>query len=135
STAVTKGDLTRSVAVEAEGEVAALKNNINQMIRTLKETTTINKEQDWLKTNLAKFSGIMQGHRSLEAVAQLVMSELSPLVDARHGTFYILDQENGEQVLNLLASYAYTKQTSLAKQCRLKEGVIGQCAFDKKKIL
>ncbi len=135
STAVTKGDLTRSIAVEAEGEVAALKNNINQMIRTLKETTAINNEQDWLKTNLAKFSGMMQGQRSLTAVAQLVMSELSPLVDARHGTFYILDQENGEPVLNLLASYAYTKQTALAKQCRMKEGVIGQCAFDKKKIL
>ncbi|MBI4432546.1 MAG: response regulator, partial [Candidatus Omnitrophica bacterium] len=135
STAVTKGDLTRSISVEAEGEVAALKNNINQMIRTLRETTQKNTEQDWLKTNLAKFSGMMQGQRSLAAVAQLVMSELSPLVEARHGTFYTLDVEQNEPVLSLMASYAYTKQTTLAQKCRLKEGVVGQCAFDKKKIL
>ena len=79
STAVTKGDLTRSITVEAQGEVAALKDNINQMIGNLKETTEKNQEQDWLKTNLAKFSGMMQGQRSISAVAQLIMSELTPL--------------------------------------------------------
>src|SRR5205814_391664 len=89
STAVTKGDLTRSIAVEAEGEVAALKNNINQMIANLKDTTQKNQEQDWLKTNLAKFSGMMQGQRSITAVAQLIMSELTPLIDAQHGTFFM----------------------------------------------
>src|SRR5205809_1072425 len=88
STAVTKCDLTRSITVEAQGEVAALKNNINMMIANLKDTTLKNEEQDWLKTNLAKFSSMMQGQRSLTAVAQLIMSELTPLVDAQHGTFF-----------------------------------------------
>ncbi|MHC5731859.1 MAG: HAMP domain-containing protein, partial [Nostoc sp.] len=87
STAVTKGDLTRSITVEAKGEVSALKNNINQMIGNLKDTTQKNTEQDWLKTNLAKFSGMMQGQRSITAVAQLIMSELTPLIDAQQGAF------------------------------------------------
>src|SRR5450432_592836 len=81
STAVAKGDLTRSITVAAQGEVAALKDNINQMIGNLKDTTHQNQEQDWLKTNVAKFSGMMQGQRSIESVAQLIMSELTPLVE------------------------------------------------------
>src|SRR6185436_4742107 len=80
ATAVTTGDLTRSIAVEAEGEVAALKDTINQMIKNLRETTQKNQEQDWLKTNLAKFSGMMQGQKSLGTVSQMIMSELTPLV-------------------------------------------------------
>src|SRR6202022_1720901 len=88
STAVTKGDLTRSITVEAQGEVAALKDNINQMIGNLRETTQKNTEQDWLKTNLAKFTEMMQGQRSITSVAQLIMSELTPLIDAQHGTFF-----------------------------------------------
>src|SRR5205807_2068591 len=92
STAVTQGDLTRSITVQARGEVAALKDNINQMIDNLKETTQKNNEQDWLKTNLAKFSGMMQGQRSLTAVAQLIMSELTPLVDAQHGAFFMMER-------------------------------------------
>ncbi len=94
STAVAKGDLTRSITVAAQGEVAALKDNINQMIGNLKDTTHKNQEQDWLKTNLAKFSGMMQGQRSIASVAQLIMSELTPLVDAQHGAFYMMDSEN-----------------------------------------
>ena len=90
STAVAKGDLTRSITVEAQGEVAALKDNINQMIGNLKDTTHKNQEQDWLKTNLARFSGMMQGQRNIVSVAQLIMSELTPLVDAQHGAFYML---------------------------------------------
>ena len=90
STAVAKGDLTRSIAVAAQGEVAALKDNINQMIGNLKDTTRQNQEQDWLKTNVAQFSGMMQGQRSIESVAQLIMSELTPLVDAQHGAFYMV---------------------------------------------
>jgi len=73
ATAVTKGDLTRSITVDAAGEVAALKDNVNQMIVNLKETTQKNQEQDWLKTNLAKFSGMMQGQKNLEAVSRLIM--------------------------------------------------------------
>ncbi len=91
ATAVTEGDLTRSITVEAQGEVSALKNNINQMIANLKETTQKNKEQDWLKTNLARFSGMMQGQKNLESVARLIMSELTPLVSAHHGVFYLND--------------------------------------------
>src|SRR5262249_44568445 len=93
ATAVTKGDLTRSIDVEAQGEVASLKDNINQMIVNLKETTQKNTEQDWLKTNLAKFSGMMQGQKSLEMVTGLVMSQLTPLVSAQHGAFYMMEKE------------------------------------------
>ncbi len=93
ATAVTKGDLTRSITVGAEGEVAALKDNINQMIFNLRETTQKNQEQDWLKTNLAKFCGMMQGQKNLEAVSRLIMSELTPLVGAHHGAFFLADQE------------------------------------------
>lgn len=135
STAVTKGDLTRSISVEAEGEVAALSENINQMISNLKDTTQKNNEQDWLKTNLAKFSGMMQGQRSITSVAQLIMSELTPLVDARQGTFFMLDSEKGEPALNLIASYAFTERRSVSNKYKLKEGLVGQCAFEKKRIL
>jgi HAMP domain-containing protein/signal transduction histidine kinase/CheY-like chemotaxis protein len=136
STAVAKGDLTRSITVEAQGEVAALKDNINQMIANLKDTTHKNQEQDWLKTNLAKFSGMMQGQRSIASVAQLIMSELTPLVGAQHGAFYMLesDQEAG-QVLRLTASYGFGGRKSLANTYKVKESLIGQCAFEKKRIL
>src|SRR5207253_1918099 len=106
ATAVTKGDLTRSIAVEASGEVAALKDNINEMIRNLRETTQKTTEQDWLKTNLAKFTRMLQGQRDLVTVARQILSELAPLVNAQHGVFYIAekekdddDQEEGETVL------------------------------------
>ncbi|MEW6055691.1 MAG: HAMP domain-containing protein [Bdellovibrionota bacterium] len=135
STAVTKGDLTRSITVEAQGEVAALKDNINQMISNLKDTTEKNKEQDWLKTNLAKFSGMMQGQRSITAVAQLIMSELTPLVGAQHGTFFMMEPDHDDQALNLIASYAYTSRKGLSSRYKLKEGLVGQCAFEKKRIL
>jgi signal transduction histidine kinase/HAMP domain-containing protein/ActR/RegA family two-component response regulator len=135
STAVTKGDLTRQISVEAQGEVAALKNNINQMIGNLKATTQKNNEQDWLKTNLAKFSGMMQGQRSIAAVAQLIMSELTPLVGAQHGTFFMLENLGMEAKLNLIASYAFTMRKNVSNQYKMKEGLVGQCAFEKKKIL
>ncbi|MEO7165108.1 MAG: HAMP domain-containing protein, partial [Bdellovibrionia bacterium] len=137
STAVTKGDLTRSITVEAQGEVAALKDNINQMIGNLKETTEKNNEQDWLKTNLAKFSGMMQGQRSISAVAQLIMSELTPLIGVQHGTFFIVESERDrdEPVLNMIASYAFTERKNVANRYKFKEGLVGQCAFEKKKIL
>jgi HAMP domain-containing protein/signal transduction histidine kinase/CheY-like chemotaxis protein len=138
STAVTKGDLTRSINVEAQGEVLQLKDNINQMISNLKETTQKNMEQDWLKTNLAKFSGMMQGQRNIVSVAQLITSELTPLVDAQHGGFFMLEnseKDKSEQYLNLIASYGFTKRKNLASSYRLKESLIGQCAFEKKRIL
>jgi signal transduction histidine kinase/HAMP domain-containing protein/CheY-like chemotaxis protein len=135
STAVTKGDLTRSITVEAEGEVAALKNNINQMIANLRETTQKNNEQDWLKTNLAKFTEMMQGQRSLSAVAQLIMSELTPLVNAQQGAFFMSDTIDHEPVMSLIATYAFTDRKHVANKYSLKEGLVGQCAFEKKRIL
>jgi HAMP domain-containing protein/CheY-like chemotaxis protein/signal transduction histidine kinase len=94
ATAVTEGDLTRSISVEAQGELLALKDNVNQMITNLRETTQKNQEQDWLKTNLAKFGGMMQGQKNLEAVSRLIMSELTPLVSAHHGAFFIADESH-----------------------------------------
>jgi len=137
STAVTKGDLTRSITVEAQGEVAALKNNINQMIATLKETTQKNTEQDWLKTNLGDFSNMMQGQRNIESVAQAIISKLTPLVNAQHGAFFIMeaDKEKGTSLLNLIASYGFGGRKTLSSSYRLKESLIGQCAFEKKRIL
>ena len=97
ATAVTKGDLTRSIAVEAQGEVAALKDNINEMIVNLAATTRKNTDQDWLKTNIAKFTRMVQGQRDLLTVAQLLLSELAPLVSAQRGTFYIAENSDGER--------------------------------------
>ena len=93
ATAVTKGDLTRSIQVETRGEVAELKDNINTMISNLRETTESNREQDWLKTNLAKFTGMLQGQRELITVGQMLLTELAPLVNAQQGTIYHLDRQ------------------------------------------
>src|SRR5437870_7763440 len=99
ATAVTKGDLTRSIQVDAKGEVSELKDNLNTMILNLRETTESNREQDWLKTNLAKFTGMLQGHRELNAVGQMLLSELAPLVNFHQGTIYHLTGESGSSML------------------------------------
>jgi signal transduction histidine kinase/CheY-like chemotaxis protein/HAMP domain-containing protein len=132
STAVTQGDLTRSIAVEAQGEVAELKDNINQMIANLRDTTTRNEEQDWLKTNLARISGLMQGQRELATVTQLIMSELTPTVSARHGAFFLADSDaDGQpQELQLIASYGYPPGGALPRRFKLGESLIGQAALD-----
>jgi signal transduction histidine kinase/DNA-binding response OmpR family regulator/HAMP domain-containing protein len=135
STAVTKGDLTRSITVEASGEVAALKDNINEMIRNLKDQTTKNTEQDWLKTNLARFTRMLQGERDLATVSNLVLTELAPLVNAQHGVFYVADRDDEGVVLNLAASYAFNNRKHLAAHFRLREGLVGQCAYEKQRIL
>ncbi len=135
ATAVTRGDLSRQIAVEAQGELDQLKNNMNQMIVNLKSTTEKNSEQDWLKTNLAKFSRMMQGQKDLEALSKLIMSELTPLVSAHHGAFYIMDDENQMPVLRLIASYAYKERKHVANRFHLGEGLVGQAALEKKPIL
>ena len=135
SIAVTQGDLTRSISVEAQGEVLALRGNLNQMIANLRDTTLRNQEQDWLKTNLAKFSGMMQGQKNLEGVSRLIMSELTPLVSAHHGAFFIASSENGVHELRLRASYAYQTRKSVNNCFRLGEGLVGQSALEKKAIL
>ncbi len=135
ATAVTKGDLTRSITVEASGEVAALKDNINEMIRNLKEQTLKNTEQDWLKTNLARFTRMLQGERDLTTVTNLVMSELAPLVNAQYGVFYVTSRERDETVLDLVASYGAESREVLTPRFHLREGMIGQCAADRRRIL
>jgi len=136
ATAVTKGDLSRSIAVDAAGEVAALKDNINEMIRNLRETTEKNTAQDWLKTNLAKFTRLLQGQRDLLAVSKLILSELAPLVSMQHGVFYLNEgPEGGEVDMKLLASYAYRERKNIANRFRAGEGLVGQCAFEKERIL
>jgi len=126
ATAVTKGDLTRSIQVEALGEVAALKDNINQMIINLRETTQKNTEQDWLKTNLAKFSGMMQGQKNLGAVSRLIMSELTPLVGAQHGAFFMMEKEDGEPTLKLVSTYAYRERKGISNRFHLGGSLVGQ---------
>ncbi|HWE03698.1 MAG TPA: HAMP domain-containing protein [Tepidisphaeraceae bacterium] len=136
ATAVTKGDLTRSIAVAAQGEVAALKDNINEMIRNLKDTTLKNAEQDWLKTNLAKFSRMLQGQKDLLTVGRLILSELAPVVSAQQGVFYIMDNAKiDDPNLKLLASYAFKERKNIDNKFRLGEGLVGQCAIEKEKIL
>src|SRR4051812_43191184 len=135
ATAVTKGDLTRSIAVEASGEMAALKDNINEMIRNLKEQTLKNAEQDWLKTNLARFSRMLQGERDLTTVSNLIMSELAPLVNAQYGVFYVTKREEDETKLELVASYGAESPDTLKQEFQLREGLIGQTAADRRPIL
>ncbi len=135
STAVTKGDLTRSISVEASGEVAALKDNINEMIRNLKDQTLKNAEQDWLKTNLARFSRMLQGERDLSTVSRLIMSELAPLVNAQYGVFYVTTRDDTEMRLELAASYGAESNGQIKSQIALREGLIGQSAADKRVIM
>jgi len=135
ATAVTQGDLTRSITVQAQGEVAALKDTINEMIRNLKDTTHKNTEQDWLKTNLAKFSRMLQGQKDMMAVGQMILSELAPVVGAQQAEFYVLDSSKYTPKLKLLASYASGGQGAHGRELDLGQGLIGQCAVDKQKIL
>jgi HAMP domain-containing protein/two-component sensor histidine kinase/putative methionine-R-sulfoxide reductase with GAF domain len=133
ATAVTQGDLTRSIQAETRGEVADLKDNINRMISNLRETTERNREQDWLKTNLAWFAGMLQGQRELSTVGQMLLSELSPLVRANQGAIYHLGGTEESRELRLLSTYAHTGQP--IDTIRLGEGLVGQCAVEKKRIL
>jgi HAMP domain-containing protein/CheY-like chemotaxis protein/signal transduction histidine kinase len=139
ATAVTRGDLSRSIQVEAKGEVAALKDNINEMIRNLRDTTLKNSEQDWLKTNLAKFSRMLQGQKDLLTVGKLILSELAPVVTAHQGVFYMMDAASAtkpeDAQLKLLASYAYRERKNVATSFKLGEGLVGQCALEKERIL
>ena len=136
ATAVTKGDLTRSIALDAQGEMAALKDTINEMIRNLKDTTLKNNEQDWLKTNLAKFSRMLQGQRDLTNVGRMVLSELCPVVSAQLAEFYVLDAtDEVNPWLTLLASYASEGREGLGKRIAMGQGIAGQCALEKRKMI
>ncbi|HEY4047548.1 MAG TPA: HAMP domain-containing protein [Acidobacteriaceae bacterium] len=133
ATAVTKGDLTRSIQVEASGEVADLKDNINTMIDNLRLTTDRNTEQDWLKTNLARFTAMLQGQRDLATVGRMLLSELAPLVNAQQGVLYQMEgDESG--MLALLSVFANSEDGD-AERVRIGQGLIGQCAVEKRRIL
>jgi HAMP domain-containing protein/CheY-like chemotaxis protein len=134
ATAVTKGDLTRAIQVDARGEVAELKDNINTMITNLRLTTERNTEQDWLKTNLARFTGMLQGQRDLVTVGQLLLSELVPLVGAHQGVIYQMDVVD-EPHLKLLASYANAADIGYPDRMRIGDGFIGQCVLEKRRML
>jgi HAMP domain-containing protein/signal transduction histidine kinase/DNA-binding response OmpR family regulator len=136
ATAVTKGDLTRSIRVDAKGEVANLKDNINEMIGNLRDTTEKNNEQDWLKTNLTRFTRMLQGQRDLMTVSKMILSELAPLVHAEHGVFYGMVGANGRPLhLALQAGYAYKQRKNIPMEFMLGEGLVGQCALEKKRIV
>ncbi|HTV22469.1 MAG TPA: HAMP domain-containing protein [Polyangiaceae bacterium] len=148
STAVAQGDLTRSITVHAAGEVAALKDNVNQMIKNLQETTARNTDQDWLKTNLAKLTRLLQGQRDLMAVSRSILSEVAPLVGAQHGAIYIAESDTSvdskpadvgaggdSHAFRLLAGYAFKERKGLSNRFRMGEGLVGQCALEKERIL
>ena len=137
ASAVTKGDLTQMIRVEAKGEVEELKDTINQMIANLKETTLRNHEQDWLKSNLAKFTQMLQGQKDLNTVTRRILSELAQVVNAQKGMFYILEQDENIKIpkLKLFAAYAYGDEVKTSKEFALGEGLVGQCALDKERIL
>src|SRR4029078_1752312 len=128
ATAVTQGDLTRSVQVEARGEVAELKDNINTMIDNLRLTTDRNTEQDWLKTNLARFTGMLQGQRDLVTVGRMLLSELAPLVGAHQGVIYQMEIE--PMLLRRLATFADQREGH-PEWVAVGEGLLGQCAVGK----
>jgi len=134
ATAVTRGDLSRSIQVEARGEMSYLKDNINEMIRNLKETTQKNAQQDWLKTNLARFTRLLQGQRDLQAVTKLILSELAPLISAHHGVFYMMDSQDADARLRMIASYGYRSSRKLPTSFLPGEGLVGQCALEKSRI-
>ncbi len=136
ASAVTKGDLTRNIRVDAKGEVEALKDTINQMIANLRETTLRNQEQDWLKSNLAKFNQMLQGQKDLNTVTQRILSELAQVVTAHYGAFYILkEDETGVKKLNLFNAYAYKNEKHIPKQFAIGEGLVGQVAFEKERVM
>ena len=134
ATAVTKGDLTRSIQVDALGEVAELKDKLNTMVDQLRLTTERNTEQDWLKTNLAKFTNMLQGQRDLGTVGRLMLSELTPLVGAHQAVIYQIQNED-EQTFRLLSVYADSGSSGHPEVIHVGEGLIGQCAADRRQIL
>ncbi len=137
ATAVTEGDLTRQVSMEASGEVAGLKDTLNEMIRNLRETTRQNVEQDWLKTNRERFTRMLQGQDNLATVSNMILSELATLVSVQHGVFYSMTNptDGSEAVLELQAGYGFEERRQLATSFRLGEGLVGQCGKEKKRIL
>ena len=135
TSAVAAGDLTRTISVQAEGEVAELKDNINAMVRSLRESVQASRDQEWLKSNLASIGSMMQGHRDLEVVAELIMEELAPLLGAQHGTFFLSEESGGETRLRLIAGYGLLTDKDAPIQYRIGQSLIGQVAKTKRAIV
>ncbi|HXC63504.1 MAG TPA: HAMP domain-containing protein, partial [bacterium] len=134
--AVTRGDLTRSISLDAHGEMMDLKDTINQMIGNLRVTTQKDADQVWLKTNLARFALMLQGQTNLQAVSAAILSELGNVVGAQHGVFYMASSRDGmDPRLKMLSAFAYQPRPDLATEFALGEGLVGQCARDKRRIL
>ncbi|MFJ9722385.1 HAMP domain-containing protein [Streptomyces sp. NPDC101209] len=134
TSAVAEGDLTRSITVVASGEVADLKDNINSMVESLRETTRANQEQDWLKTNLARISSLMQGHRDLPVVAELIMDELTPLVAAQYGAFYLAEDTEAGHDLRLVGSYGFPDDADRPTRIPIGRSLVGQAARNRRTI-
>jgi len=134
ATAVTRGDLSRAVEVDAQGEVELLKDDVNEMIRNLRETTQRNQEIDWLKTNIARFARMLQGQRDLEMVGRLILSELAPLVGVQRGVFYLANVHAATPKLTLLATYPRQLTPAPAPEILFGQGLLGQCAEDRRRI-
>ncbi|MEU4873258.1 HAMP domain-containing protein, partial [Streptomyces sp. NPDC021608] len=134
TSAVAEGDLTRSITVVASGEVADLKDNINSMVESLRETTRANQEQDWLKTNLARISGLMQGHRDLPVVAELIMDELVPLVSAQFGAFHLAEDGPDGPELRLVGAYGYPADDTRPTRIPFGRSLVGQAARSRRTI-
>ncbi|MEW2258347.1 HAMP domain-containing protein [Streptomyces sp. NPDC047869] len=134
ASAVAEGDLTRSITVDASGEVADLKDNINSMVESLRETTLANQEQDWLKTNLARISALMQGHRDLPVVAELIMDELVPQVSAQYGAFYLAEDGETGPELRLVGSYGRPEDDNRPARIPFGRSLVGQAARSRRTI-
>ncbi|MGW2254272.1 HAMP domain-containing protein [Kitasatospora sp. NPDC001660] len=128
TSAVAAGDLTRSISVDASGEVADLKDNINAMVESLRETVRANQEQDWLKTNLAHFSAAIQGRRDIRAVAEMITDELTPLVGAQYGSFFLAEEHDGGTELALISAYGRPVDELADRRLKLGESLVGQAA-------
>ena len=135
ATAVAQGDLSQTITAEAMGEVSQLKDNINRMIQNLSETTRLNSEQDWLKTNLTRFTGLLQGQNELLEVGKIILSELAPIINAQHGVFYLTEKKEEDTELKLIASYAFKERKHIANCVKSGEGLLGQCLLEKERIL
>jgi HAMP domain-containing protein len=142
ATAIASGDLARKITVEVQGEVAGLKDNVNQMIRKLRETTERNTEQDWLKTDLARLNRMLQGQRDIMTVSRMLLSALAPLVGAQHAVLYLMQVPRQDKAapgaapcLTLMASYGYQERKNLSKDWHIGEGLVGQAAFEKQRLL
>ena len=135
TSAVATGDLTRTISVEAAGEVSELKDNINTMVRSLRETTEANQQQGWLQTSLARVAGLMQGERDLEVVAELIMNELIPLVGGQQGAFFLTDTSDEETRLRLIAGYGLPLGDGVPGQVLIGESLIGQVAKTRRPIV